>query len=301
MVLNIKYRQLKAFLLLEETGSFKAAAERLAVTQPSLSILIKELEKDLDLTLIERSSRSGQLTEAGRALCDQIKGSIVQIERAYIAAKATGSVKHGRLRVATLPLYASGILVPWVTKFRTQYPGVNVELVERTYKNFLQAIKRREVDVGIGVLRTREPDLSFEHLFEDRMAVVAPPKHPVTRSKDTLKALKECDLIMVSSTTSMESHDSWADFGAKPAILVEQTSTGIALARQGMGVALAATGGLAGVDIRGLKCIPIPGPSYVRQVGLIYLDQAVPSPSAKAFIELAREESKSFQFSMIEK
>lgn len=296
MVLNIKYRQLKAFLLLEETGSFKSAAERLAVTQPSLSVLIKELENDLGLTLIERSTRSAQLTDAGRALCDQIRGSIVQIERAYLAAKATGNVKQGRLRVATLPIYASGILVPWVTKFSKLHPGINIEIIERTYTNFLQAIKQREVDVGIGVLRTQEPDLDFELLFEDRLAVVAPPKHPVTQSRNVLKALPECNLIMVSSSASRDAWDSLAQFGARPALLVEQTSTGIALARQGMGVTLASTGGLAGVDIRGLKSVPIPGPTYVRRVGLIRLESALPSPAAKAFMDLAREQTQSLKF-----
>lgn len=296
MVLNIKYRQLKAFLLLEETGSFKSAAESLAVTQPSLSILIKELENDLGLTLIERSTRSAQLTDAGRALCDQIRGSIDQIERAYVAAKATGNVKQGRLRVATLPIYASGILVPWITTFRRQHPGVNIEIVERTYRNFLQAIKQREVDVGIGQLRTNEPDLHFEPLFDDRLAVVAPPKHPVTESRNVLKALPECDLIMVSSSTSMETRDSILQFDARPSLLVEQTSTGIALVRQGLGVALASTGGLVGVDIRGLKCVPIPGPNYVRRVGIISLNHVLYSPAARAFIELAREQAHTFKF-----
>src|SRR5437868_4913579 len=103
MALNIKYRQLRGFADLAESGSFKAAADKLSVTQPSLSTLIKELENDLGVTLVARAPGSATLSEAGSEFYEQIKGSLGQLEKAYAFAKAAGKGEYGRLRVATLP------------------------------------------------------------------------------------------------------------------------------------------------------------------------------------------------------
>src|SRR5690606_37588937 len=64
--MNIKYRQLKGFVLAAELGSFKAAADALSITQPSFSALMQELESHLGVVLFERSARKCELTEAGR-------------------------------------------------------------------------------------------------------------------------------------------------------------------------------------------------------------------------------------------
>jgi LysR family transcriptional regulator, carnitine catabolism transcriptional activator len=75
---------------------------------------------------------------------------------------------------------------------------------------------------------------------------------------------------------------------------VEQTSTAIGLVRRGLGVTLTSSSGLAGVDIRGLKRVPIPGNAYLRHVGLIHPKDARPTPAATALMELAREHSATF-------
>lgn len=285
MAHNIKYRQLKAFCILAESGSFKHAADSLAVTQPSMSIMIRELENDLGVTLINRSTRTTELTEAGRDFYQQIKGSLGQLEKAYAYANAAGKAEHGQLRVATLTSLAADVVTSAIAQLHARRPGIHIELIERTYFNFLQALRQREVDVGIGILREPHADLAFQYLFSDRLIVVTPDGHPLTRPRASLKNLSKYEMVIVTPGPSLGALKE-LDVAFAPPVQVEQPSTAIAMVRKGLGITVTTSSAMAGLDMRGLAAIPIPASD--RNVGLITLADAKPSPAALAFIDCMR-------------
>lgn len=282
---NIKYRQLKAFRILAESGSFKHAADSLAVTQPSMSIMIRELESDLGVALIDRATRSAELTDAGRDFYQQIKGSLDQLEKAYSYANAAGKAEHGRVRIATLTSLAAEAVTTAIARMHAERPGIQIELMERTYFNFLLALRRREVDLGVGILHEAHADLDFQYLFSDQLVVVTPKGHPLARQRQPLRHLGKYDVVVVSPGPSLEALQE-LDADCAPPVQVEQPSTAITMVRKGLGVTVTSSSATTGLDMRGLAAVPIPGTT--RDVGVITLAQARLSPVASAFLRCLR-------------
>ncbi|AWQ03719.1 LysR family transcriptional regulator [Bordetella bronchiseptica] len=284
MAHNIKYRQLKAFKIVAETGSFKVAADRLAITQPSMSIMIKELEEDVGVPLINRTTRSTELTDAGRDFYEQVKGSLDQLEKAYAYAKAAGKAEHGRIRIATLPTLAGSLLSTVIAEYRKQYPKVAIELVERTYLGFIRALRQQEVDFGIGILRSEEPDFEFTQLCTDRLVVVAPKGHPITQKRIGVKTISQYDVVMISVGPQAEALRQLG-LEACAKVLVEQPSTAIEIVRKGASLTVTSSSALVGIDKRGLASVPVPGALSYRNIGLLVGKDKKLNPAATKFIE----------------
>src|SRR5690606_17927902 len=100
--MNIKYRQLKGFVFAAELGSFKAAANALSITQPSFSMLMKELEDTLGLALFERTARKCELTQAGHMFLRDIPDVLAQLEQSYRRMTDMAQGHGGSLSIATL-------------------------------------------------------------------------------------------------------------------------------------------------------------------------------------------------------
>jgi len=99
---HLKFRQIKAFTLALENGSFKAAAQILCITQPSFTALIKALEEDLGFKLFERTARQCLVTEQGRDFYQRVCRPLEDLEEAYSLTKEEGLGSRGRLKLATV-------------------------------------------------------------------------------------------------------------------------------------------------------------------------------------------------------
>src|SRR5690606_30104179 len=126
MVNNIKYRQLKAFCLAAEEGSFNAAARILCVSQPALTSLIKHLEDDLSMQLFIRTTRSCRLTPEGSGLYETMSRAVADLEEIYRHAKEEGTGIRGKLSVAAVPSLSPGFLVGVLGAFHQRHPCVHI-------------------------------------------------------------------------------------------------------------------------------------------------------------------------------
>jgi DNA-binding transcriptional LysR family regulator len=245
-----------------------------------MSIMISELEKDLEVTLINRSTRSTELTEAGREFYEQIRGSIDQIEKAYAYADAAGKAEHGRLRIATLTSLAAGVVTEAIAKLHADRPGIQIQLMERSYSNFLQTLRQREVDLGVGILRGEHADLKFQFLYSDQLIIVTPKGHPLMSPGMSIKDVSKYDVVMVTPGASLEALQQQVT-NFVPRIQVEQPSTAIAMVRKGLGVTITSSSATASLDMRDLAAAPVPGTK--RDIGIITLADAKLSPAGSAF------------------
>lgn len=287
MTSHIKFRQLKALSLVIELGSFKAAADRLAVTQPSLSALIKELEADLGVALLDRTTRSSCPTEAGRAFYDQVKGALDHLEDAYRYTREVGAGNRGRLSLAALPSLCSGALVSKLAEFQRLYPGVRISLSERGHEGIIEAVRNGEVELGVGSMMRAQPDLVFQPLFSDRLMIVAPRGHPLLKLKPVWKSLESCQLVYMMHGP--------AEYGLRamqvqvePAFEVEQASTALAMVRYGMGVTVLPSSIVPHLNTQGLVCRLIEGKYTVRQLGAIRRRSSRSSVPVEAFTQLLK-------------
>jgi len=147
----VNLRQLEYFVAIVEDGSFTAAAERLLVSQPSLSQQINALERELGGRLLERLPRGVRLTAAGQSLLPEAQASILHAERARRAVRMALELEVGQLEVAVNTSAAAGILPIVLRDWQHRYPAIEVSLLEFPHRRALdEAVRDGVGDIAVG-------------------------------------------------------------------------------------------------------------------------------------------------------
>lgn len=120
---------MQTYVMVIETGSFSAAGRQMRVGQPAVSKTIAQLEDRLGVTLLSRSSRKLNATDAGRLFYERAKQAIAEVNEAEFAAKGMGAGLVGRLRVSAPITFTRLKLVPGLERFLTQHPNLDLELI----------------------------------------------------------------------------------------------------------------------------------------------------------------------------
>jgi DNA-binding transcriptional LysR family regulator len=120
---------METFIRVVETGSFSAAARQLRVGQPAVSKTIAQLEDYLGVKLLARSTRGLTPTEAGLSYLGRARRAVEEAEEAEVAARGAGTGLKGRLRVCAAVTFASIHIIPLLSRFLAQHPGVDLEVV----------------------------------------------------------------------------------------------------------------------------------------------------------------------------
>ncbi len=175
--MNVTLRQLRALVALVHTGSFTQAAAVLHVTQSALSGLIKELELQLGVRLIDRNTRSIALTQVGLGFVPLIEKVLQDLDGALHGLDDLKALQRGMVRIAAPQLMACTLLPDVMAAFSAAHPGVQVRLVDCAVESVLARVGAGEVDFGIGPERATTTDIATQELFEMPFMVVFPPGH----------------------------------------------------------------------------------------------------------------------------
>jgi LysR family carnitine catabolism transcriptional activator len=286
-MMNIKYRQLKAFTLAGELGSFVKAADALAVTQPSFSVLIRELERDLEMQLFQRTTRTCHLTQAGAAFYTEIHTVLQDLEGAYQHARDLSGGRRGKLAITAIASMAFGVVTEAVGTFHRLYPDVRIQMQEALNVGVIEAVKLGKVELGIAGALSGDPELEFVPLFSDRLMVVTPIGHPAVQGKLSWQTIGKHPLILLVSG-SAERALQLSDVMVTPAFEVSHMATAVAMVRNGLGITVLPGSALGGLNMKGLHFEPMPGAVGKRELGVLYRRKKALGPSARAFIEVLR-------------
>ncbi len=143
------FRQLRYFVAVAEELSFSAAARRLHISQPPLSLQIRAIEEELGAQLFKRDSRKVELTNAGELLLDGARKALAQLDRASEIVRQAVRGEAGELRVAftaSVPMFDAFPTI--LRKFRESHPAVIADLVHMSTAGQLQALADKTIDVG---------------------------------------------------------------------------------------------------------------------------------------------------------
>lgn len=189
--MNITLRQLKVFSSVAKHLSFTRAAEELHLTQPAVSMQVKQLEGQLEIPLFEQLGKKIYLTEAGTEVQHYSRAITQQLDDMATALSNLKGLEHGKLRisVATTANYFAPHLL---AAFTRRYPGVNVILDVTNRQTLLHQLAENEVDMVIMGTPPAEMELESEPFMENPLVLIAPPAHHLVGKKGiTLKALEQ--------------------------------------------------------------------------------------------------------------
>lgn len=173
--------QIRYFLAIAQTGSFTKAAERLFVSQPSLSAGIKKLEQELGVRLFERGGRRATLTPAGKFFLEKATNILNEYQATLRELKQFHH--QPTLRLGILQAIRIASLAGLIRDFQTQHSHVAIELLDGTIEDLNQWLEDGEIDLAITVLDNRKDSKISLALFHQRRLLAVPESHPFARRK----------------------------------------------------------------------------------------------------------------------
>lgn len=177
MALNLHH--LRLFAAVVEHNGFTRAAKALNLSQPAISKSLNELEKQLQVTLLDRSGKSPVLTEAGRILYSRA-GELFGVEKAAERElRELRGLKRGVLRVGASTTIATYLLPPYLGRFHLRHPGVRIRTTSANTRAVLRALLEFRVDVALVEGPVSHPRVDTIPWLDDELVVIAPPQHPL--------------------------------------------------------------------------------------------------------------------------
>ena len=175
----MRSEDLRAFVILADTGNFRAAAELLNITQPALTRRIQKLESLLGVELMTRSTRRVELTAAGIQFLQKARSIVLDIESAVIDLREAVSRSHGQLRIGCLPTVGMALLPPVLERYAAAHPRIAFRIVDGNALDVLRMVHSGQVDIGLGMNLDSDPNLSFELLRVEDIGIICRHDHPV--------------------------------------------------------------------------------------------------------------------------
>ncbi|MEM9220521.1 MAG: LysR family transcriptional regulator [Cyanobacteria bacterium P01_F01_bin.150] len=198
-MIHATLHQFKVFEATARHGSFTRAAEELFLTQPTVSMQVKQLTKSLGLPLFEQVGKRLYLTDAGRELystCQEIFEKLDQLEMQVADLKG---MKQGRLRLAVITT-ATYFFPRLLGPFCKQYPGIEISLVVTNHEQAIQRMANNQDDLYVMSQPPEHLDIKAEPFLDNPLVVMAPKDHSLARKKSIpIKRLADEPFIMRES------------------------------------------------------------------------------------------------------
>jgi DNA-binding transcriptional LysR family regulator len=287
-------RSFRSFVAVAEQRSFGRAAESLHLAQPSLSLQIQKLERDLGVQLFRRTSRRVELTDAGEALLREARALLAQAQVAVDTARNAGRGEIGRLTVGfydTAPLI---IMPALLHRFRTRYPRIHLRFFENSSREQLAMLARGEIDIGILRGPVADPAIASRCVATEQLLVAVPEPHALAR-RDAIEvgALRDEPFVLLPRAKGSGLYDEiimlCRKHGFSPTLAQEanETHTVCGLVAAGIGVSIVPSS-VRALRVRGIAYRPLL-PSATIQRCVAWLD-ASRSPALRAFVEMLPEQ-----------
>lgn len=176
-------KQLNAFIAVADLRSFSAAATKTGLSQPSLSRLLKQLETDMGVVLIDRYHRPLHLTEAGGFFYDKISTILTEIETVTSMTQRL-SAPSSALNIGFVPSVLYGLLPEIIAMLKKSNPDIDVNLKDISSYQQMDALKSGEIDVGFGRFAHQDPWIQQILLRHERYVVALPKSHPLAHVQE---------------------------------------------------------------------------------------------------------------------
>lgn len=203
----MEFRHLRYFIALAEELHYGRAAQRLAISQPPLSVAIQQLEASVGARLFDRDSKGVRLTPAGTAFRAGAQALLDRAEDACALAREVQAGEVGRLRLGFVGSTLYSGLSAWLQAFQAGHPKVEVVVIELNSQDQIDALQADELDLGLVHTDRLPPTLAARPLYSEPFLACLPASHPAARLKKIpLATLSDQPFILFSRKGSPDYH-----------------------------------------------------------------------------------------------
>ena len=236
---NLDY--LESFRVVIACGSFSAAAERLQLTQPAVSLQVRQLERSLNATLIERVGRKARPTAAGAALLDHAQQINAAVAAAVDAVAQQTAGTAGRVRLGTGATACIFLLPPILKELRTALPSLEITVTTGNTADIAKAVEDNTIDIGLVTLPVSGRSFEITPVLNDEFVLIAPQDMPLpARITPAVLATKPIVLFEPGGNTRRIA-DEWLARGGvslKPLMSLGSVEAIKEMVRAGLGCAI---------------------------------------------------------------
>ncbi|MCU1685858.1 MAG: transcriptional regulator, LysR family [Amycolatopsis sp.] len=288
--MDLTLHQLTVFCRVARTGSFTQAAGELLLSQSVVSRSIGEIERKLDVSLLSRTTRSVDLTDAGTELLDIAEGILDSYQSGLRRFADYRAGERGHVTIAALPSIAAAVLPPVVAGFLADFPQVRVHLVDGTTREVLEKLRSGTADIAVTESSPASTGLLLRPLFEDRVVAVLPEGHHLAaRAKLTWTELAAEPFVALSADSSVRrlTDLAFAQAGSEPETLVETRTIATAggMVAAGLGVSAMPELVLPLLSFTRFVTRPLVGPVVTRKVAMHLRHEYPLSAAAHRFVD----------------
>ena len=284
-------RQLTYFNEVAKYKSFTKASNVLHLSQPTLSKMVKSLEDELDIELIDRSARQIELTEAGEIVYEQGKMILESLDNLSANLYDLMNLKKGKIKIGIPPLIGFLFFPRIIKEFKKLYPNIQLHLIEHGANKVEQEVSDGLLDLGVVVLPMDEGEFDIVSFISEQLMLFVHAAHPLAENeKVEMKDLEEESFILFSEGYAL--HDriiqECANAGFNPQIAYESSQWDFIseMIAENLGVSIFPESIAKRVDKTLIKAIPIVNPTLPYKLGVIKKKGKYVSYATREFIRM---------------
>jgi DNA-binding transcriptional LysR family regulator len=285
----MEHNKYTVFLEVAKQQNLSRAAETLGYTQSGISHTIRRLEKEIDLTLFERSRNGASLTNAGKEVLPYISQLVQCQENLDQAILSLHNLHRGTLNIGTYSSISRKWLPHIIKQFKLDYPSVKIHFKEGGNEDILRWVKNREVDFGF-LSSGFEEDIEWIPLKEDPLLAILPADYPIKEEMEfNLEYFNDQTFIISELGTDIDIHNTLETYQIHPDIQysAKDDYTIISMVSCNLGISILPKLVLNQYD-SSVITLPL-RPAATRELGIAIPSMDTASPAALEFIEYTKQ------------
>ena len=286
-------RHLRYFLAVAEAGNFSRAADRLGISQPSVSQQMRDLEAGLRVSLFQRRGKRIMLTQRGLIFQEHARAILHQLENFLQELNSEPGELRGALHLGVIPVLNVPLVPQLLGSFAADHPAISITVEEISSTEIETALEEGRMDVGLGFLTRHSPNLRYERLCTDEFNLVVAQSHPwANRRVVHFSELHHQRVLQLPDSFVMRrmTDEICRNHRVRPHVIAEINAIETLLRSLGplQAAALMPKIALSGRKSLRLKTIRLRGKKLGLEIGLLRLRDSAANSAVAAFTSLAK-------------
>jgi LysR family cyn operon transcriptional activator len=283
----MELRHLEYFMTMHQELHFTKAAEKLNISQPTLSQQIRILESEVGSPLFDRIGKKVFVTKAGEILYHHCLKIFSELKQAYTAIGELEGLQRGSL---TVGCSGSHLLISSIVKFHTHYPGIKLSIVQLATEEIKEKLLKNELDIGITFLPLDDLQLTSLHLYNEELCLAACSSNPFAKFPSvTLEMLKSVPIVLLPPKYIIRQFIDQATeklgFLFNPMIEMMPFEHLLEIVGRNIAVTILPRSYINSFGNENIQAIPIDDPDMKKSMGVIYRKDILIPAATDKFIE----------------